>query len=47
MDRNENEIDYVVKQAEAGFQFLQKTDVIERAELMYAIAAEIEALGDV
>ncbi|MGE8426527.1 MAG: aldehyde dehydrogenase (NADP(+)) [Sphingobacterium sp.] len=47
MDRNANEIDYVVKQAEAGFQFLQKTDVVERAELMYAIAAEIEALGDI
>ncbi|MGJ1301306.1 aldehyde dehydrogenase (NADP(+)) [Sphingobacterium multivorum] len=47
MDRNENEIDYVVKQAEAGFQFLQQTDVIERAELMYAIAAEIEELGEI
>jgi len=47
MDRNENEIDDVVKQAEAGFQFLQQKDVIERAELMYAIAAEIEELGEI
>lgn len=47
MDRTENDIDYVVKQAEAGYQFLQKTDVTERAELMYAIAAEIEGLGEI
>lgn len=47
MDRTQNDIDYVVKQADTGFQFLQKTDVTERAELMYAIAAEIEGLGEI
>lgn len=47
MIKSENEIDHVVNQAEAGFQFLQKRDVFERAQLMYAIAAEIEAMGEI
>ena len=47
MDSNKNEIDYVLKQAEVGFQFLQQSDVIERAELMYAIATEIETLDEI
>ncbi|MDM1294159.1 aldehyde dehydrogenase (NADP(+)) [Sphingobacterium sp. N143] len=44
---NKNEIDRVVQLAEAGFQFMQQCNVDQRAKLMYAIAAEIESLGDV
>lgn len=47
MIQNENEIDVVVKQAEAGFQFLQQCNVIERAKLMHAIADEIEAIDSI
>jgi len=47
MIQNENEIDVVVKQAEAGFQFLQQRNVIERAKLMHTIADEIEAIDSI
>ena len=47
MIASENEIDVVVKRAEAGFQFLQQCNVIERAKLMHTIADEIEAMGTV
>ncbi len=47
MIQNEKEIDAIVHQAEGGFQFLQQSNVIERAELMHTIANEIEAIGKV
>lgn len=46
MNWNKSEIDVVVKHAEDGFHFLQTLNCVQRAQLMHAIADEIDAIDE-